>query len=815
MDKGKKIRVFAYCDSPTCATGFGTVSRNIFEGLYNTGRYDIDVFGINYWGDPHNFPYRIWPAGTNKDRDPYGRQKAVSMIPRMQFDLLFLLQDSFIMDFLPVLLPHMKENSSKSFRSILYFPVDSVLKEKWGKNISDADTIVAYSEFGKQEALKVMPNHEDMKVIPHGVNTREFYPLPKHEVEAFRKEYFKSEADKFIITNLNRNQQRKDVPRTIQAFKEFRKQVPESILYLHMAMQDQGWDLPEICRQIGLDITKDVIFPQNFGPNQGYPREIVNALYNSSDVIVSTTLGEGFGLCLSPDTNVYTSNGIKTMDELTINDAVLSSNGEYNNIEAILSRDYNDYLYEITTWLSNIPIKASSDHGFLVYNDEFVWKKASQLKIGDKLLFPCNYAYKNENTTIDVLDTIYTFLNKRQKDNIVVKNGQVRIQSNFKQEENFIPKYINIDKDFCKLMGLYLAEGSLSSVKMDSVTFSFNKNEKESIEFVIAKMKDVFGLDFYELKDKQLNYNGYSIRFYSSVVAYLFYALCGKGARTKKISTILLNLDKPMLIKLVEGVYIGDGSYSESQYEISFSTTSRDIAYNLRLILSRLGILSSVRTSRVEYKVNVSGVSRENLQKLFGMNVVKVDRTRANERASISDEYLILPVKNIDKVHYKGKLIDIQVANTNDFVAENVIVHNSWIEAMATKVPIVMPNNTAMSEFITEDRGYLVNSGSNPSLWTVIPHDNEVMRPLVDVDDMVKTLVHIYNNRDEARTKAENAYKWIVNEMDWQRGIVPRWVDVFDEAYELIQREDKEHSEDVEALVDQLGKKKIIESEEL
>jgi len=409
MDENKKVKVLAYCDSPTCATGFGTVSRNIFEGLYNTGRYKIDVFGINYWGDPHNFPYRIWPAGTNKDRDPYGRQKAVSMIPKMEFDILFLLQDSFIMDFLPTLLPHMKSNRPDPFKSILYFPVDSILKEKWGKNISDADTIVAYSEFGKQEALKVMPDHEDMKVIPHGVNTKEFYPLPNHEAMAFRKEYFKSEADKFIITNLNRNQQRKDIPRTIQAFKAFRKEVPDSVLYLHMAMQDQGWDLPEICRQMELDITKDVIFPQNFGPNQGYPREIVNALYNASDVIVSTTLGEGFGL--------------------------------------------------------------------------------------------------------------------------------------------------------------------------------------------------------------------------------------------------------------------------------------------------------------------------------------------------------------------------------------------SWIEAMAANVPVIMPRNTALAEFITEDRGYLVNSGTNPSLWTIIPHDNEVLRPLVEVDDMVKTLVHVYNNRNEAVQKAENAYKWVTNTMDWQRNIASYWVKLFDEVVETIGQE--------------------------
>ena len=76
----KKIKVLAYCDSPTCATGFGTVSRNIFEALYRTGRYGIDVLGINYWGDPHNFPYRIWPTGTNSERDPYGRKKIVNMI---------------------------------------------------------------------------------------------------------------------------------------------------------------------------------------------------------------------------------------------------------------------------------------------------------------------------------------------------------------------------------------------------------------------------------------------------------------------------------------------------------------------------------------------------------------------------------------------------------------------------------------------------------------------------------------------------------------------------------------------------------------
>lgn len=421
----KKIKVVAYCDSPTCATGFGTVSRNIFEGLYRTGRYDINVLGINYWGDPHNFPYRIWPTGTNAEKDPYGRQKVINMIPHMEFDLLFFLQDTFIVDFLPKLIPHLKKQRTDPFKSIMYYPIDSILKKKWADNISVVDTLVSYCDFGKQETLKVMPDRE-IEVIYHGVSTSEYHPLDKGELKAFKNQYFGEFAGRFIITNLNRNQQRKDIPRTIVAFKKFKEIVPDSLLYLHCAMQDQGWDLPEVCRLMGLDISKDVIFPKNFGPNQGYPREVVNALYNCSDVVISTTVGEGMGL--------------------------------------------------------------------------------------------------------------------------------------------------------------------------------------------------------------------------------------------------------------------------------------------------------------------------------------------------------------------------------------------AWIEAMATKTPVIMPANTAMIEFITEDRGYLVKSGSNDSLCTTLPHDNEVTRFLSDVDDLVAKLVHVYENRDEALQKAENAYKWVTTKMDWQKHIAPQWVKMFDRSYEQL----GEVQETVDASID-----KIIKTEEI
>lgn len=401
-NKSNKVKVLVYADAPPCATGFSTVARNICEALYNTGKYDIDILGINYWGDPHGFPYRIWPTGVNAQKDPYGREKVAKMIPQMEFDILFFLQDTFILNFVPELIKKLKAQGKK-FKSICYFPIDGQPKEEWIKNVNPVDYLVAYSQFGASKAKEVYSSCQDLHVIPHGANIVDYKPLSEADIKKFKEMYFGKHQGKFIITNLNRNQHRKDIPRTIAAFKEFRKQVPESILYLHMASQDQGWNLIDVCKSFGFNNKEDVIFPENFGPNQGYPREVVNMIYNASDLVVSTTLGEGFGL--------------------------------------------------------------------------------------------------------------------------------------------------------------------------------------------------------------------------------------------------------------------------------------------------------------------------------------------------------------------------------------------SWVEAMATKTPVLMPGNTTMDEFITEDRGYLSKSGTNPSLYTVLPHDNEVVRPLVDVEDMANKMVHIHNNYEEAMEKANNAYEWVTKELNWQGKIAESWVDIFNKAY--------------------------------
>ena len=140
-----------------------------------------------------------------------------------------------------------------------------------------------------------------IKVVPHGNNSKDFYPTDASE---FRKSYFGENADKFIITNVNRNQPRKDIPNTIFGFIEaleiWDSSLPKPFLYLHCHPKDpMGWDIRAIMLQTKLEEDVDYkLLPKEFEDSMA-ETETLNKIYNASDVFLTTTLGEGWGLTFS------------------------------------------------------------------------------------------------------------------------------------------------------------------------------------------------------------------------------------------------------------------------------------------------------------------------------------------------------------------------------------------------------------------------------------------------------------------------------------------------------------------------------------
>ncbi len=297
-----------------CATGFAKVAENVVAQLLKETRvsYQIDVIGINYFGLPTQwqkiFPaVRIFPALNVAKGDVFGRSGFMEMIATGAYDFAWILQDTFQIE--PIgqdlidLRNKLAEAGKKTFRIVYYFPIDATPKENWiKKTVSLFDAPVVYTEYGKAECLKIDPELKDrLRVIPHGIDTSVFKPLADRKlVEKFRHDYFLGFADdKFLITNVNRNQPRKDIARTLAAFKYVKQQVPEALLYLHMKSNDVAYNVKEVARNYELIPEKDFVVPDNFDEHTGFSEDIVNLIYNSSQAVVSTTLGEGWGLSIT------------------------------------------------------------------------------------------------------------------------------------------------------------------------------------------------------------------------------------------------------------------------------------------------------------------------------------------------------------------------------------------------------------------------------------------------------------------------------------------------------------------------------------
>lgn len=294
-----------------CTTGFATVSHNIIRELKNhyQERLKLDILAINYFGPPVQpdklttiLPAAKLEEGT-KYQDVFGRTVFLQLLRTNNYDGAFIIQDPGVVLQMGIMINEIKErkkrNREKPFKTIWYFPEDGVSVKDNFDGFDYFDQLVTYTEFGKWEIAKKRPDLlTKIKVIPHGVNSNNFYAISSDKKQRFRNDYFGKNAQRTIITNVNRNQPRKDIPTTIFAFDEYKKNYnKDSFLYLHMTPEDpMGWNLERIFKQLDMIKGIDYMFPPKDAYHAGASVETLNSIYNASDLYLTTTSGEGWGL---------------------------------------------------------------------------------------------------------------------------------------------------------------------------------------------------------------------------------------------------------------------------------------------------------------------------------------------------------------------------------------------------------------------------------------------------------------------------------------------------------------------------------------
>ena len=279
----------------------------MLSALWDTGQYEIHQLAINHHGEftqDATIPWQLQPAKLLDPKDPHGIKMFIKTLHGGDYDIVWVLNDLYVTsdatESLKKCFDDMRTHGKKIPKVIYYYPVDCHVPVDKGSFLLLADAIVCYTDHGKEETLKTFPGLENkLYQIAHGVDTSVFKPLSQQEAALMKSKMVNGDPDTTLVINVNRNNPRKQIPYSILAFKEFRKSVPKSKMYIHTAIVDQGGDIRIAIRDLGLNCVDDIILPINYSPSNPIRLEAMNMVYNVGDLFLTTHLGEGWGLTVS------------------------------------------------------------------------------------------------------------------------------------------------------------------------------------------------------------------------------------------------------------------------------------------------------------------------------------------------------------------------------------------------------------------------------------------------------------------------------------------------------------------------------------
>lgn len=277
-------------NAPWAATGYGNQTK-IFVPRIKALGYDVAI--IAFYGlegstlTINGIP--VYPRAYH----PYGMDVARAHSMSFGADYMFSLIDAWVCD----------PKSISPIRWIPWFPIDSdpvapVIVDK----VRQAHKRLVFS----RHACRMMDAAGlDYDYIPHGIETNALAPMDGNEArEALRtKGGLLISDDAFLVGMVAANKgnpSRKAFDSQIAGFAEFSRKHSDAVLYIHSQKSEHGENggvnLPELCAYYGLQIGKNVLFPNEYQTLIGWPDGYMQAAYSAMDVKLMATMGEGFGI---------------------------------------------------------------------------------------------------------------------------------------------------------------------------------------------------------------------------------------------------------------------------------------------------------------------------------------------------------------------------------------------------------------------------------------------------------------------------------------------------------------------------------------
>ncbi|TSC88072.1 MAG: Mja hyp1 intein [Microgenomates group bacterium Gr01-1014_7] len=409
--------------------------------------------------------------------------------------------------------------------------------------------------------------------------------------------------------------------------------------------------------------------------------------------------------CVLPDTQVHTVKGMQEIQSIKPGDLVYTHNNRKREVTEVIKHEHDGTLYKIQPWYFSPGLEATEEHPYYGFHIKYcpstgspclpteahkrrckhkfyeqyipIWLPAQDLRDGDVLVFP-----RFTNTT--PMPTL--FLDKElayQAVGELIKTGGSR--------GHIFNQQIQIDESFCRLIGYYLAEGSLSTTK-GHISLAFNQSESVYIEDVKQLIEKVFGIKHIRIY-RRLNNKGVEITIYSKLIselfAKLFYTDNSHKAFNKNLPDWMLHLPEFLQAQILLGWWRGDHGY----------TVSRSLMNQMKVICLRLGIVPSIGVDKSEnhlkrgnhiYQDRIikatsdlyyfSGLAFfEDKYNLLSDPVFEESKRKLTRRHGwIDKDYIYMPIRKITRRKYTGEVFNLEVDEDNSYITEFAAVHNCW-----------------------------------------------------------------------------------------------------------------------------------------
>ena len=396
---------------------------------------------------------------------------------------------------------------------------------------------------------------------------------------------------------------------------------------------------------------------------------------NMGEIENPSGLGKvGNPVCLTPGNLIQLNHSLKSIKDIRIGDQALTHQGNFESITNIIPSKYNGSVLTIKNRFGDITITPDheclaikwprTDHFRRIKNKRKIeprWYHASELEVQDIVLYPKIKRVKDcENISIN--------LEKKE----------------FDYRSEHIPKTIPLTTDFLRLSGYYISEGH-TRIKSSGaeVHFTFGIKDQDLVYDTEQLIERIFLLKP-KINPRDTK-NVIEVSIYNVHLARFFQSLYGSSALLKKIPDYMLFLPPEKQKGLIFGLWRGDGFFNTSKPRAGFTTISKILVNQLKILLIRQGIIPSIYIEDEYEKDNVHHHKsfrvhigdRPSLLKLAKILGIKFNSNKKfRQRAWEDDDFVYIPITKITKSFFDGFVYDLQVKNNPTFATENMTLHN-------------------------------------------------------------------------------------------------------------------------------------------